>query len=291
MERVQMNRVKEAQSTIEDVFRRLTWLIDEEYMEKVIRDPDTLTSIWDLFYDYRTELSAVERLTNEYDSEYYEKFKREIFNNLISTQREGQEFAYLCDLAETAAIYQRRSTWTYRKLLVRLLSVYPLHRWAGDFHIGYEVRSLLKRLSRYSAFFVMIRAYIINECAKSQLVSRDPQRFPVFSQGIVRPDIMQSQTVPTELGVKLTWTCNPATAGFIIAQLVRNGFIEPPAKNGNLNYAELGRICSQIFDFKDNNPTPESWRKVLNIDASGGNQLSRINRAKFTFPYKDDLAN
>jgi hypothetical protein len=104
-------------------------------------------------------------------------------------------------------------------------------------------------------------------------------------------DLEPKHSEPTEPGAKLTWTCNPATAGFIIAQLVRNGFIEPPAKNGNLNYAELGRICSQIFDFKDNNPTPESWRKVLNIDASGGNQLSRINRAKFTFPYKDDLAN
>ena len=89
-----------------------------------------------------------------------------------------------------------------------------------------------------------------------------------------------------EPGEKLQWNCKPAVAGYIISELIRKGYIEPPVTHGELSYAKLGAICNELFTVANHTPTPESWRKVLNPESS---TLSDHKRAKLSLPDSNDL--
>ncbi|GAB2562417.1 hypothetical protein [Spirosoma areae] len=91
-------------------------------------------------------------------------------------------------------------------------------------------------------------------------------------------------------GVKLQLKCSPAIAGYIISELIRGDYIEAPLRHGSINYTELGRICSQIFNLpKQYKTNAEGWRKVIDVDSNSGNQLTDIKRSKLKLPDRTDL--
>lgn len=99
-----------------------------------------------------------------------------------------------------------------------------------------------------------------------------------------------TQPQPTEPGVKLQWSCNPATAGFIIATLVEKGYINPPFKgDGTTNDTELARVCLQLFEFENASPSVDSMRRNLNLQSPNANQFSQDNREMFKIPHKSRL--
>ncbi|CCH55888.1 hypothetical protein BN8_05185 [Fibrisoma limi BUZ 3] len=86
---------------------------------------------------------------------------------------------------------------------------------------------------------------------------------------------------------KLIWNCKPAIAGFIISELIRAGYIEPPITNGELSLTKLANICNSSFRFTKYNPSPNSWRNVVDTER---NTLSEANRTKLTLPDLDQLS-
>ena len=94
----------------------------------------------------------------------------------------------------------------------------------------------------------------------------------------------------TEPGPKLKFSCNPATAGFIIATLVEKGYITPPFKgDGTPNDTELSRLCLQLFEFENDFPSVDSMRKNFNLQSPNANQFSQDNRDMFKIPHKSRL--
>lgn len=96
-------------------------------------------------------------------------------------------------------------------------------------------------------------------------------------------DESQKSTLP---GVKLQWNCKPAIAGFIISELIRAGYLEPPKTNGEMSLTKLANICNQVFEVRDHTPSNSSWRNVVDPDR---NTLPDIKRAKLKLPDLDQL--
>ena len=96
------------------------------------------------------------------------------------------------------------------------------------------------------------------------------------------------QPQPAEPGAKLQWKSNPTITGYIISELIRAGYLEPPITNGELSYAKLAGICNQIFDIRsDGKPTTLDYlKKVVNPES---NQLPDHKRAKLRLPDLDQL--
>jgi hypothetical protein len=86
----------------------------------------------------------------------------------------------------------------------------------------------------------------------------------------------------------LKWNCSPAIAGYIISELIRAGYIEPPTTNGELSFAKLAGICSQIFDIqsKGKQTTLDYLKKVVNPES---NSLPDTKRIKLKLPDLDQL--
>ena len=103
---------------------------------------------------------------------------------------------------------------------------------------------------------------------------------------VIHAPIQESE--PTEPGVKLKWKCSPAIAGYIISELIRTGYVEPPITNGELSYAKLAGICNQIFDIRSDGKltTLDYLKKVVNPES---NQLPDYKRAKLNLPDLDQL--
>ncbi|GAB4027295.1 hypothetical protein [Spirosoma koreense] len=91
-----------------------------------------------------------------------------------------------------------------------------------------------------------------------------------------------------DLGLKLKWNCKPAIAGYIISELIRARYIEPPTTNGELSFAKLAGICQQIFDIKYNGKptTLDHLKKVVNPES---NTLPDYKRAKLNLPDLEQL--
>lgn len=84
---------------------------------------------------------------------------------------------------------------------------------------------------------------------------------------------------------KIEWKGSPASFGYLFLELVKNGFIEPPLRNGEPNFTGLAKLCFQYFNVK--NTDLEYLTKQLNPNS---NLLSDTKRAKFTIPNISDLA-
>jgi hypothetical protein len=93
-------------------------------------------------------------------------------------------------------------------------------------------------------------------------------------------------SVNNELQPKLTWSCKPAVAGYIISELIRAGYVNPPTTNGELSLTKLAKICDQLFDIAGHNPSQGSWRNVLDPER---NTLSDHKRARLNLPDSDQL--
>lgn len=83
---------------------------------------------------------------------------------------------------------------------------------------------------------------------------------------------------------KIKWTGTPSQFGYLFTELIRQGFIEPPLYNGEMNIKGFARLCWECFDI---NTTPQNLEKECNPNK---NDLSETKRAKFTIPNISDLA-
>ncbi|GAB3927906.1 hypothetical protein [Larkinella terrae] len=101
--------------------------------------------------------------------------------------------------------------------------------------------------------------------------------------------LLSDQKAHLESSVKLQWNCKPAIAGYIISELIRAGYIDPPTTHGDLSYAKLASICFKIFDIQnDGRPTTLDYlKKVVNPES---NSLPDYKRAKLKLPDLDQLA-
>jgi len=83
---------------------------------------------------------------------------------------------------------------------------------------------------------------------------------------------------------KIKWKGTPSQFGYLVAQLIEKGFIDPPLFNGDINFSELSRRCYQYFDI---DTTLGNLTKEMNPSKC---TLSDTKRAKFTIPNLSDLA-
>lgn len=82
---------------------------------------------------------------------------------------------------------------------------------------------------------------------------------------------------------KITWKGTPSQFGYIILELVKHGFIDPPPYNTGPNFTGLARLCFHYFDIKT---TEDNLIKELN---PYNNTLSDGKRAQFQIPDLSDL--
>ncbi len=82
---------------------------------------------------------------------------------------------------------------------------------------------------------------------------------------------------------KIKWLGSPSIFGFLMTELVKRGYIEPPLRNGESNYAGFAKLCYQYFDI---DTTQENLIKEMN---PGKCTLSDTKREKFTIPELSDL--
>jgi hypothetical protein len=83
---------------------------------------------------------------------------------------------------------------------------------------------------------------------------------------------------------KIKWNGTPSQFGYLFTELIKQGFIEPPLYNGEMNISGFSRLCWECFDI---NTTPQNLEKECNPNK---NDLSETKRAKFTIPNLSDLA-
>ena len=82
---------------------------------------------------------------------------------------------------------------------------------------------------------------------------------------------------------KIKWKASPSIFGFLMNELVKHGYIEPPLRGGEYNFTGLAKLCCSYFEI--NSPL-ENVIKELNPNK---NALSDVKRAKFTIPELSDL--
>jgi len=75
--------------------------------------------------------------------------------------------------------------------------------------------------------------------------------------------LTQGTGKPTD---KIKWAGSPSQFGYIILELVKHGFIEPPLYHGETNFTGLAKLCFNNF----------------NIDTSQENLIKEMNQAKNT---------
>ena len=172
-----------------------------------------------------------------------------------------------------------------------------------------EVRDFLSQMQDIVQEIASLQTYISELVQDSYVLAENPERFPRLiyyigwlkasetgyeseeDSSILYPETVSTHTKnQTESGVKLQWSCNPATAGFIIATLVEKGYINPPFKgDGTTNDTELARVCLQLFEFDNASPSVDSMRRNLNLQSPNANQLSQDNRDMFKIPHRSRL--
>lgn len=104
-----------------------------------------------------------------------------------------------------------------------------------------------------------------------------------------KPALSSQEPQPPEPGVKLKWNCQPAVAGFIISELIRAGYIDPPTTNGEMSNAKLAAVCNQIFDIRGKEDKPTTLDYLKNVVDPERNTLSPTKRAKLKLPDLSDL--
>ena len=82
---------------------------------------------------------------------------------------------------------------------------------------------------------------------------------------------------------KIKWLGTPSQFGFLIMELIRQGYIEPPKKNSEYSYKALAGSCFNAFDITG---SPQTLEKELSERTCS---LSETKRAKFTIPHISDI--
>lgn len=230
------------------------------------------------------------------DRQLFKNFEKEILYNLSSFTGRQETYYHVI----------------VRKLLVKVRSVREevikydqtcniIHNIAISNSVwGADAATLYDNLERYIEE-VLGATSTLHHILQPYLIPYYDEDFKVAIEGkgstdYFAPSLLPSPTVqqpeptepePAEPGAKLTWNCKPAIAGFIISELIRAGYIDPPVRRGDLNLKELARTCNQIFDFKDFKPGVDGWRN--NVDETR-NELTAVPRAKLKLPERDQLS-
>ncbi|MCK8493146.1 hypothetical protein M0L20_14850 [Spirosoma sp. RP8] len=254
----------------------------KEVAAHINRLPEKLDSLHlQTFYADESFECAITSLSAEFDSYFLEDsdldlLKNEAVNNLRRIERDGSEFTYLKELDSLFADVQS------------LRSKINEDKWSSYFNKKYndqhqEISRLIKSVTGCVSMLYRACNDTSSAVSNSLFIQERPAQFP----HITSARSVESTSATSK--AKLVWNCKPAVAGYIISELIRAGYIDPPIANGDLNYAELGRICSQLFEFKKHKPSAEGWRKLLNADVAGSNALPDYKRAKLKLPDIDQL--
>lgn len=85
---------------------------------------------------------------------------------------------------------------------------------------------------------------------------------------------------------KIKWIGKPTQLGFIMCELVSNGFIEAPThKTGDINYSDFARQLKNVFEFEGN-----SFYTLKNSLSPETNNMENENKAKFVIPHIKDVS-
>lgn len=279
---------------------------------------DQLATWFRVWYSYSTTVGMVadeykltgninERLISKEDLEHLtairenieyvcleRQFSKEVEGNLLALNNPNSGVYYLNKLAKlinpyidyTAVKYLENTCNT--RLLINVPGVNAANVNAFLFEVqqfsisfGYIEETILRLLSEsvwYQQYIALIK---VEGYSKGVAVAND------FDKVSAKPSTNE-EPEPIAPGVKLQWNCSPAIAGYIITELVRAGYIEPPKTHGELSYAKLAGICSQLFDIRsDGKPTTLDYlKKVVNPES---NPLPDYKRAKLNLPDLDQL--
>jgi hypothetical protein len=97
-------------------------------------------------------------------------------------------------------------------------------------------------------------------------------------------DQISGAIVETGSTKKLKWTCNTKIAGFVIKELISNGYIEAPMRRGELNIHETAKVCMGIFDFET-----KSQANLEREISESTNTLEEFRRKKIKLPKPGSL--
>ena len=86
------------------------------------------------------------------------------------------------------------------------------------------------------------------------------------------------------IGEKIKWLGSPSQFGYIILELINNGFIELPIGKGNKNYARVAELCFEKFHIKTK---ISSLKKEISPST---NSLTFANKDAFKIPNIKDLS-
>lgn len=104
----------------------------------------------------------------------------------------------------------------------------------------------------------------------------------------ISPSFVQANSKPSD---KIKWVGSPSQFGYILLELVKHGFIEPPLYNGEPNFTGLAKLCYNCFsiDTSQENLIKE-MNQVKNTLSDTKRAKIKISDADFTIPDLSDLA-
>jgi hypothetical protein len=129
--------------------------------------------------------------------------------------------------------------------------------------------------------------YEVEEEEKMAFVGELPQERKRIVEEWIENKRLELKNEKAERGrpiKKIKWKGSPAIFGYFFIELVRKGFISPPLRNGEMNYAGYAKLLFAHFDIPTN-----SLDNIIKEINPGKNTLSDTKRAKFTIPELSEL--
>jgi hypothetical protein len=223
----------------------------------------------------------------------------EIDFNILSIEGESKSYLYAQKLYDklqqvpTVNFSDDTSRWYLNMMVIERHSQKAIEKWCMKNeieripHDHYYAKWLRAMNGRIQNLEVVRRIFtkIEDHFKTTYWYLRYPERFGGDADPVGYTPIVYQPN--SSEGLKLKWNCKPAVAGYIISELIRAGYIDPPTKDGDLNYKKMAVICNQIFEFKDYTPSPDSWRNVIDSER---NTLPDIKRVKLKLPDLENLA-
>jgi len=228
-------------------------------------------------YDSLAIIKHIEKRLGEYDSlvdkiiflgniedeialhDYFTGYGNELMgvSNWIVNKKDEYE-----NDRQSIPVYQKNDIQFELELLsTNLEKLKLLYRYKTDFvHMGYDTMS-----DNYNVLY----KFILTEIDYYKILEK-------LGTGAEVPKLPKPG--------KIKWNGTPSQFGYLFTELIKQGFIEPPLYNGEMNIKGFARLCWECFNI---NTTPQNLEKECNPNK---NDLSETKRAKFTIPNISDLA-
>jgi hypothetical protein len=94
---------------------------------------------------------------------------------------------------------------------------------------------------------------------------------------------LESKSIEIHKSNRIKWVGSSSVFGYLFIELVNNGFIEMPLRNGEVNYSAFSRQLMNAFD------VPSTEGNLANECNPNKNSLSLVKRNKFSIPRISDL--